>query len=1285
MAKGKQYELLFQLTARLGPNFSQSFKTASNTMKLLQGDLKSASQKIKDVAAYQKQQKAMENSRQRAVELQQEYDRLAAEVGDVDNATGKQKKALDKSAQALAKAKDAAADETARLDEMGDALRQAGVNTDNLSRDTEELRQQYERLQSTQQKVQQISQLQDANRAKIATSKAQLAGVVGAAAAAGAAIYNGPVKKAAEFQEQMSTVKALMGGIGKGELPAITKAANEMGLNFKEGSNGSETAMNILAAKAKEMGATTKFTAKEAGDAMEYMAVAGWNAQEVLGGVAGIMHLAAAGGTELGQTSDIVTDSIENFGLTAADASHFADVMAQTMRKSNTDILKLGESYKYVSPVAKAMGYSAEDINVALGLMANSGIKASSGGTALRTLLTNMAKPTEKMAAAMADLDVSLDDGNGNMKSFHDVMVDLRKGFGSLKIPEEEFQERLSSLNVALEGGGITQKKYDKAVMGLMEKAYGAEGAIKAQTAATLAGKEGMSGLLAMVNASDESFNQLTYDINHAQGAAEEMAKTKLDNYAGQVVLFESAFDGLQTEIGLMFLPSLTKAVKKITEITSAANEFVNKNQETVKMVAKIAAGLAGLKAGGLVAKIGFLHLQNGFLGIRKAFTIIKGVGLSRYISTLTNGFGGLAGAAKGIMSYFKGIGSAAGGVASAFGNIFANSSIFSKLGGVMKNAGLKMMGLMLKPFSMFGTKLSGMLANAAGIIARSPIGAIGTVIGKGFGKITAFIAPVANAVKTLLGPLGKLATSVFGPLGGIVGKVLPVVGVVTAIITAVQLVKSHLQEIRGFIQKTFGDGALAIFDKVVAVIANIGDTIRNVFSDGNIGAARNKIQEIFGGRGVKVFDTLVKTLGTVQGVVANVIQFITDNVVPIAERVLSVVATDVIPGIINGIQAAAPVIMQIIQEIAGFFAQMVPVIGSFAAGLMPVIGQIVSFIQANVLPVVSSIFSFIVSTVLPAILSGVQQLGSIVITVLTAVLPVVQTVFTTIWNVIQPIMQMILQVVQAVLPSVFSVFQSVFTAIGGVVSAFQQVLSGIIQFISGVFTGNWTAAWNGVKAIFSGVWEAIKSIASGAIDAISSAVNGVIDGISKVKETIGGVGRKVAKAVHIPGFAGGTSSTPDTFIAGEDGPELITDAPGMKVYTAAQTRLIMGRAAQAVQAAGAGMQVQDAHTSAGMGRALAMNAPGMKVYTAAQAADAGMQVQDAYTSAGMGRAPAGAGTVTVQVTSSPQITVTGNGDAAGIKEQLKEYDAGLMEKIQAAVAAALREEREQEERVAYV
>ena len=127
-AAGKQFELFFQLTARLGPNFTQSFKNASQTMKILQGDLKSANQKLKDVSAYQKQQTAVANSKNRVTELQGEYDKLVSEIGDVDNATKQQKKELESAAKALAKAKDTAADEQAKLEELSNTLREAGVN-----------------------------------------------------------------------------------------------------------------------------------------------------------------------------------------------------------------------------------------------------------------------------------------------------------------------------------------------------------------------------------------------------------------------------------------------------------------------------------------------------------------------------------------------------------------------------------------------------------------------------------------------------------------------------------------------------------------------------------------------------------------------------------------------------------------------------------------------------------------------------------------------------------------------------------------------------------------------------------------------------------------------------------------------------------------------------------------------------------------------------------------------------------------------------------------------------
>ncbi|MCX4326454.1 MAG: phage tail tape measure protein [Lachnospiraceae bacterium] len=1260
MAGTKTFQMLFQLVAQLGPGFSQSFKNASQTMKALQGNLRSANQKLKDVSAYQKQQAAVENSKRKVSGLQSEYDKLVEETGDLSEATDEQKEKLQNAATALAKAEDAAASEQAKLEELKNTLREAGVNTDNLGQDTERLRQRYERLEQAQRRVNEINSKQAKNNAAISQAKKQLAGLTGTVTAVGAAIYNGPVKKAADFEQQMSTVKSLVGTVKDKEMAGITKQAGKMGLAYQKGTDATETTMNILAAKAKQMGATTKFTAKEAGEALEYMAVAGWSADEMLSGVSGVMNLAAASGTDLGTTSDIVTDSIENFGLSAKEATHFVDVMAQTARKSNTDVLKLGESYKYVSPVAKAMGYSVEDINVALGLMANSGIKASAGGTALRTLITNMSNPTSNMQQAMHELGVSLNDRKGNMKSFHDVMLDLRKGFGTLKIPVKDFQEQIAKQSTALEKGEISQKVYDKNILRLTKRAYGAEGALKAQSAAMLAGKEGMSGLLAIVNASDETFNSLTKDINKADGAAEEMAKIKLDNYNGQVTLLESAFDAFQTEIGLLVLPALTELVKKITAVTSAAADFVSKNPETVKTIAKIAAGLAGLKAGSLIAKMGFLQISNGILGVKKAFAIISGIGLGGYLENASKGthmlaaaFSKLRGSGSSIISYFKNIGGAAKGIGTAakgiilsFGNVLKNTAVFTKISGLfggiaerMKgrliNAGSQMLTFMFKPFSAMG-------------------GMIGSVIGKGFSRITAFIAPVGNAIKAMSGPLGKLATSVLGPLGGIVGKVLPVVGVVTTVITVVQLLKNHFEDIRKFIKKTFGSEALAVFDKVTEVISNIGNTIKNVFSDGNIGAARNKIQEIFGGNGVKVFDTLVNVFGTVKNAISDVIQFVVQNIVPVAEQVLQVLTTSIIPGIVSFVQAAAPIIMSIIQNIVGFIGTAIPVIAGFIAELMPVISGIITFLQTYVLPVIGEIFNFITSTVLPGILAAVETLAPVIINGLQTVLPIVQTVFTTIWGIIQPIMHMILQVVQTVLPSVLSVFKSVFDAIGGVVSGLKTVLSGIIQFITGVFTGNWQSAWDGIKSIFSGIWDSIKSIAKGVIDGISSAVKGVADGISKVKETVGGVGSKIAKTLHIPGFASGTGRTPDTFIAGEDGPELITNAPGMKVYTAAQTRRMLSNAAYT------------GHT--------------LRSIAQAQEADTVNNVNIGESGIGT----SGSCTITINVTNSPVINVTGEATDK-IKEQLQRHDRELLEKLRETVASVLREQIEQEARVAYV
>lgn len=404
------------------------------------------------------------------------------------------------------------------------------------------------------------------------------------------------VKTAADFDTSMSRVAAISGATG--------------------------TDLDKLRTKAREMGSTTKFSASEAAEAMTYMAMAGWKTEDMLGGIDGIMALAAASGEELGTTSDIVTDALTAFGLTAKDSGHFADVLASASANANTNVSMMGESFKYVAPVAGAMGYSVEDISVALGLMANSGIKASQAGTSLRTILTNMAAPTDKVQAAMDKLGISLDDGNGNMKSFRELMSDLRKGFGNMKIPTSQLVQKMELLNEQLENGEITEKQFSEASNDLMDQAFGAEGALKAEAAAAIGGARGMSALLAIVNSSPEDFNKLTTAIDNSNGSAQNMADIMQDNLEGRITQMKSKLQELGIQIGEKLIPIIEKVVGWISDLIDWFNSLDDDTQEVILTVGLLAAAL-----GPIITVIG---------------TITKGIG------GLISGIGSIVGAISG-------------------------------------------------------------------------------------------------------------------------------------------------------------------------------------------------------------------------------------------------------------------------------------------------------------------------------------------------------------------------------------------------------------------------------------------------------------------------------------------------------------------------------------------------------------------------------------------------------------------------------------------------------------
>ena len=357
------------------------------------------------------------------------------------------------------------------------------------------------------------------------------------------------------------------------------------------GSTGSD--LEDLSDKALEMGAKTKFSASEAAEAMKYMAMAGWKTEEMLSGIEGIMSLAAASGEDLATTSDIVTDALTAFGLSAKDAGMFSDVLAAASSNANTNVSMLGESFKYVAPVAGALGYSVQDTSIALGLMANSGIKASQAGTALRTILTNMAKPTDTVKAAMKKLGLSLTDSEGQMKSLSDIMGDLRSGFASLTEAEQ------------------------------------------ANVAASLAGKEGMSGLLAIVNASEKDYQKLAEAIYGSKDAAEQMAATMQDNLSGQIVILKSTIEGLLISIGNLLLPLIKDAVTSIQEVASWLNNLTESQKATIVQVAGFVAALGPLLLilGKIVSAFG--GIVTSIQGASGAFGALKAV-----IAGVTGGFG---------------------------------------------------------------------------------------------------------------------------------------------------------------------------------------------------------------------------------------------------------------------------------------------------------------------------------------------------------------------------------------------------------------------------------------------------------------------------------------------------------------------------------------------------------------------------------------------------------------------------------------------------------------------
>lgn len=412
-----------------------------------------------------------------------------------------------------------------------------------------------------------------------------------------AATTSTALAKIDEIGGKMENLGNSIAGVGKTIMP-ISTAVGGLGIAAVKTAADFDSAMSQVAAvsgatgndlqslrdKAREMGEKTKFSASEAAQAMNYMAMAGWKSKDMISGIDGIMNLAAASGEDLATTSDIVTDALTAFGLSAADSGHFADILATASSNANTNVSMMGETFKYCAPIAGALGFSAEDTAEAIGLMANAGIKSSQAGTALRTIMNNLAGEVKISGQAIGDVTIATTNADGSMRSLSDILADCRVAFG-----------------------GLTESE-------------------KAQAAESLVGKNAMSGFLALMNAAPADIEKLSGAIDNCDGTAEKMAATMQDNLMGQLTILKSQLEELAISFGEMLMPAIRNIVTKIQEFVDKLNGMDEGTREMVLKIGLLVAALGPFLVilGTTIAKIGtamkgFVQLVNGFNKLKVA------------------------------------------------------------------------------------------------------------------------------------------------------------------------------------------------------------------------------------------------------------------------------------------------------------------------------------------------------------------------------------------------------------------------------------------------------------------------------------------------------------------------------------------------------------------------------------------------------------------------------------------------------------------------------------------